>query len=113
MISGPAINQLSLLYEEENTLHILFNVKIKPNIGPAQSSPFHQFVFSLTFRYNNSTDHDNSQYGGQDVTTTCVLRHCHGPVCNRLLLVCLRCPDGVCNIKFLLLQHQTTQLHGT
>lgn len=66
----------------------------------------------VSFRYNHSADYDHPQQCGQDVATQSVLRHRHGPFRHRLLPVCLRCSDGVRNVKLLFVQHSETQLHA-
>lgn len=64
-------------------------------------------------RHNDRADHDDAQQRRQDVAAQSVLCHRHGPVCDRLLPVCVCRSDGVCNVKLLLVQHAETQLHAT
>lgn len=53
-------------------------------------------------RHHHSANHDHTQHHCQEVPASGILRHCHGPLCDRVLLVCLRCTDGVRHPQLLL-----------
>lgn len=53
-------------------------------------------------RHHHSAHYDHAQHHCQEVPSSRLLRHRHGPLCHRVLLVCLCRPDGVRHPQLLL-----------
>lgn len=66
----------------------------------------------LPARYHHRADHDNAEQRGQDLAAPRLLHHRHGPVCDRLLPVCLCRVDGVRHVELLLQQRPAARLHA-
>lgn len=54
-----------------------------------------QLINYPPYRHHHSADHDYAQHHCQEFLAPCVLCDCHGPLCDRVLLICLCCSDGV------------------
>lgn len=66
----------------------------------------------LPGRYHHRVDHDDAEQRGQDLSASRLLRHRHGPVCDRLFPVCLCRADGVRHVELLLQQRPAARLHA-